>query len=219
VLPSADTFGPDLPAPRADPSAATGSLAAALQDASDVTRVRAIIALSGPDRDLTPVLPEILAALDDPHEGVRLRARHLIGPYALQHPGAVDDAVLDRLLSGVDGRGMPLDNASLTALHALKQRGAAAAPLLARGLVNSGQLREEALEALSGLGPSAASAVPELRRLLKHHTASRFAAYALGAIGPAAAAAMPELYELAEHPSRPTAAAARSAIERIRRRP
>jgi hypothetical protein len=219
ALPPAATFGPDPPAPRADASAATDSLAAALQDPSDVTRVQAIMALSGSGRDLTPVLPAVLAALDDPHEGIRLRARHLIGPYALQHPGVIDDAVLDRLLSGADGRGMPLDNASLTALHALKRRGAEAAPALARGLVNGGQLRQEALEALSGLGPSGATAVPELRRLLKHHTANRYAAYALGAMGPAAAEAMPELYELADHPSRPTAAAARSAIERIRQRP
>jgi HEAT repeat protein len=217
ALPSADTFGPDAPAPRVDAGAATGGLADALQDPSDVTRLRAIMALSGSGRDLTPVLPSILAALDDPNEGVRRTARHLIGPYALQHPGAIDDVVLDRLLSGADGLGVPLDNASLTALHALKRRGAEAAPRLARGLVNSGQLRAEALEALYGLGPSAVTAVPELRRLLKHHTANRYAAHALGAIGPAAAEAIPDLYELADHPSRPTAAAARSAIERIRR--
>ena len=219
ALPEASTFEHDVPAPRTDASASIDGLADALQDPSDVTRLRAIVAFSGPGRDLTPALPAILAALDDPHEGVRRSARHLVGPYALQHPGAIDDAVLDRLLSGADGRGMPLDNASLSALHALERRGSAAAPHLARGLVNSGQLRDEALEALVNLGPAAAPAVPDLRRLLKHHTASRFAAHALGAIGPAAADAMPDLYELAEHPSRPTAAAARRAIERIRRQP
>jgi HEAT repeat protein len=219
ALPEAGSFERDQPAARADAGASTEILIDALQDPSDVTRLRAIAALSGSGRDLAPLLPAVLAALDDRHEGVRRSARHLIGPYALQHPGAIDDAVLGRLLSGPDGRGMPLDNASLSALHALKRRGADAAPFLARGLVNSGQLRDEALEAIGDLGPAAVPAVPELRRLLKHHTASRFAADALGAIGPGAADAMPELYEVAQHPSRPTAAAARGAIERIRRQP
>jgi sugar lactone lactonase YvrE len=217
ALPEAGTFERDHPAARTDASASTDIVIDALRDPSDVTRLRAIASLSGSGRDLAPLLPAVLAALEDRHDGVRQSARHLIGPYALQHPGAIDDAVLGRLLSGTEGRGMPIDNASLTALHALKRRGSPAAPILARGLVNSGQLRDEALEALSALGPAAAPAVPELRRLLQHPIADRYAADALGAIGPAAADALPELYELAEHPSRPAAAAARSAIERIRR--
>jgi sugar lactone lactonase YvrE len=219
ALPAPDAFDDAGAASPIDHTASLETLTAALEERSDATRLRAITALNGSGHDLTPALPLILRALDDPHPRVRDVARHIVGPYALTHPNAVDDGVLDRLVSGPDGRGVILDNASLTALHALKRRGATAATPLARALVNGGQLREEAAEALAGLGPAAAPAVPELRRLLTHPTAQRHAADALGAIGPAAAEAVPDLYELAGHRARPVAAAARRAIERIRRQP
>ena len=67
------------------------------------------------------------------------------------------------------------------------------------------------------LGPAAAPAVPELRRLLQQPTnAKRYAASALGWIGPGAAAAMPELYELLADQSPSVQRAARFAIDRIR---
>jgi hypothetical protein len=219
VLPEASSFG-EAPAPvdLDHPFPADASLAAIAQrlsDPSDQTRFAAILAIQQ-RQDLELILPALVAALDDPMDGVRLRARHILGPWALTHPGRVDDEVLGWLVAGKTGRGAALDNASLTALHALKRRGADASPYLARALVNGGQLRDEAVEALANFGPSAAPAVPELRRLLQDSQANRHAAYVLGAIGPRAADALPELYALIDHPSKPVANAARSAIERIR---
>ncbi len=190
-------------------------LAGRLADPSSETRYAAILAL-GPRQDLELVLPALVDALDDPNAGVRLRARHILGPWALTHPGRVDDAVLDRLVVGPTGRGVPLDNASLCALHALMKRGADASPYLARALVNHGQLRAEAISALVALREEAVPAVPELRRLLGEPQVERHAAYVLGAIGPRAADALPDLEVLLEHPSKPVANAARAAIERIR---
>ena len=220
ALPEADAFAGQAPPPRADPatfsSASTDALAAALKDPSDDARYFAITALAR-HNDLDAVLPAIVAALDDPHPPVRKIAGLIVGPWALTHPGQVDDAVLDRLVSGPTGKGAMLDNASLTALHALKQRGAAAAPYLARGLVNGGQLREEAEDALRDLGPAAAPAVPELRRLLQVNSEVRaHAANALGWIGPPAAEAIPDLYALLNDPSPGAQRAAKFAIERIR---
>lgn len=220
VLPEADALAAQAQPARVDPStfrsAPADTLAVALKDPSDDTRYFAIAALSG-RTDLDAVLPAVIAALDDPHPPVRKMAGLIVGPYALTHPGQVDDAVLDRLVSGATGRGTTLDNASLTALHALKQRGAAAAPYLARGLVNGGQLREEAEDALRELGPAAAPAVPELRRLLQVNSEVRaHAASALGWIGPPAAEAVPDLYALLDDPSPGARRAAKFAIERIR---
>jgi hypothetical protein len=195
--------------------ASINDLAARLSDPSAETRYAAIVAM-GPRQDLELVLPAVIEALDDPNEGIRLRARHIIGPWALAHPGRVDDAVLDRLLVGPNGRGLPIDNASLSALRALKQRGADAAPYLARALVTSGQLRGEARGALVALGEDAVPAVPELRRLLGESQVQQDAAYVLGAIGPRAADALPELEALLDHPSRSVANSARLAIDRIR---
>ena len=222
ALPEPDALASQAPPARADPStfrsASVDALAAALKDPSDDARYFAIAALAG-RTDVDAVMPAIVAALDDPHPPVRKMAGLIVGPWALTHPGQVDDAVLDRLVSGPTGRGAMLDNASLTALHALKQRGAAAAPYLAKGLVNSGQLREEAEDALRDLGPAAAPAVPELRRLLQVNSEVRaHAANALGWIGPPAAEAIPDLYAMLEDPSPGAKRAAKFAIERIRGR-
>ena len=184
VLPEADTFAGRPPAVRADAStfatASLDTLVDALGNPSDDTRYFAIAAM-GRRHDIDAAVPAVIAALDDPHPPVSRTARLILGPWALTHPGGVDDEVLGRLLSGKNGGGMGLDNASLTALHALKARGAAAAPYLARGLVNSGQLREEAMDALIALGPAGAPAVPELRKLLQVNSeVKRHAANALG---------------------------------------
>jgi hypothetical protein len=219
ALPDAATFDAaparfDLSSPfPADTSIA--ELAARLSDPSAETRYAAVLAI-GPRQDLELVLPALVEALDDPSDGVRLRVRHILGPWALAHPGRVDDAVLDRLVVGPTGRGMPLDNASLSALHALTKRGADASPYLARALVNGGQLRGEAISALVALGERAAPAVPELRRLLAEPQVERHAAYVLGAIGPRAADALPDLEALLDHPSKSVANSARAAIDRIR---
>lgn len=222
ALPQAGALSPQAQPERVDPasfkSAPTEAVAAALKDPSDDTRYFAIFALAGrPDVDA--VIPAVVAALDDPHPPVRKIAGLIVGPYALAHPGDVDDAVLDRLVSGPAGRGTSLDNASLSALQALIQRGPAAAPYLARGLVNSGQLREEAADALRDMGASAAPAVPELRRLLQVDSEVRaHAASALGYIGPPAAEAVPDLYAMLDDPSPGAQRAAKYAIERIRAR-
>ena len=219
ALPEASSFGAE--AERVDlahPIAADADLSRILQlleDPSDETRYTAILALHRV-ADLTPALPALVKALDDPGSGVRMRARLMLGPWALQHPGTVDDAVLDRLVNGKNGRGAGLDNASLCALHALIKRGPEASPYLARTLVRYGQLRDEAAEALRDLGPAAKPAVPELIRLLDDSSANRSAAEALGTIGPDAAEAVPALYGLLRHPSTSVAGSARRAIERIR---
>jgi sugar lactone lactonase YvrE len=219
ALPEASSFGEAAPrlAVGAPPPAGTTlfALGEKLGDPSDETRYAAILAIEQ-RRDIEPVLSPLIAALDDPMAGVRLRARLLIGPYALTHPGKIDDEVLGRLVAGANGRGVVLDNASLTALHALKKRGPDAAPYLARAIVNSGQLRQEAMGALVAMGPAAAPAVPELRQLLQDSQANRHAAYVLGCIGPAARDALPELEALVDHPSRPVASTAEAAIARIR---
>jgi HEAT repeat protein len=222
ALPEADALAAQAQPTGADPatfrSASIDAVAAALKDPSDDARYFAIAALAG-RTDVDSVMPAVIAALDDPHPPVRKMAGLIVGPWALAHPGQVDDAVLDKLVSGPTGRGARLDNASLTALHALKQRGPAAAPYLARGLINSGQLREEAEDALRDLGPAAAPAVPELRRLLQVNSEVRaHAANALGWIGPPAAEAVPDLYAMLDDPSPGAKRAAKWAIERIRGR-
>jgi hypothetical protein len=220
ALPEASTF--EAEPERVDlahPIAADADVArivALLDDQSDETRFTAIVALQR-ITDLTPALPALVTALDDRGSGISLRARLMLGPWAMQHPGAVDDAVLDRLVNGKNGRGAALDNASLCALRAIIDRGAPASPYLARTLVQSNQLRDEAMDALRSLGPAAKPAVPELIRLLREGRANRQAAAALGDIGPAAEAAVPELYGLMRDPSPNVSEAARKAIERIRR--
>jgi 6-phosphogluconolactonase (cycloisomerase 2 family) len=220
MLPEPGTVTAPREVARADPStfgaASLDTLVAALHDPSDDTRYLAIVALAR-RTDLGPALPSLIEALSDPHQPVSRTARLIVGPWALAHPGSVDDAVLGRIVSGANGRGTVLDNGSLTALHALKARGAVATPYLAQALVNSGQLRDEAMDALMSLGPAAVPAVPELRRLLQQPTnAKRYAASALGWIGPGAADAMPELYELLEDQSPSVQRAAKFAIGRIR---
>jgi 6-phosphogluconolactonase (cycloisomerase 2 family) len=220
ALPAASSFGAEPePVDLAHPLPADTDLSrilTALADPSDETRLTAMAALPRVT-DLTPALPALVAALDDRGPGVSLRARLLLGPWALQHPGTVDDAVLDQIVNGKTGRGMGLDNASLCALHALVARGGVASPYLARTLVQSNQLRGEAMSALSSLGPAAKPAVPELIRLLGNGEATRYAVEVLGDIGPDAEAAVPELYGLLGHRSRLVSEAARRAIEKIRR--
>jgi 6-phosphogluconolactonase (cycloisomerase 2 family) len=219
LLPEAGAFAGRSAPVRADAStfatASLDSLVDALGDPSDDTRYFAISAMVR-HTDIDAAVPAVIAALDDPHPPVSRTARLILGPWALTHPGQVDDEVLGRLVGGANGRGVALDNASLTALHALKNRGAAASPYLARSLVNSGQLRDEAVDALISLGPAAAPAVPELRRLLQHSQARRDAAAVLGWIGPGAAEAVPELYALLQDPSPSVQRTAKMAIERIR---
>jgi HEAT repeat protein len=220
ALPGASSFGAEaVPVDLAHPIAADADLArilALLEDRSDQTRYTAIIALER-RTDLLPALPALVKALDDRGPGISLRARLMLGPWAMQHPGTVDDAVLDRIVNGRTGRGAGLDNASLCALRALVTRGAEASPYLARTLVQPNQLREEAMDALRSLGSAAKPAVPELIRLLDDSSGNRYAANALGDIGPAAEAAVPELYGLLRNRSPSVSEAARRAIEKIRR--
>ena len=65
---------------------------------------------------------------------------------------------------------------------------------------SDGEVRRYAAYALSGLGPSAVSAIPELTRALADQHMAYMAARALGEIGPAARGAIPQLTALLSHP-------------------
>jgi 6-phosphogluconolactonase (cycloisomerase 2 family) len=222
-LPDADSFGEPPPTgPRFDPTAPIpadtpiGELATHLQDPSESTRYAAILAL-GRRTDIAPALPALIAALDDDHAGVAVRAGLILGPWALDHPGTLDDEVLGRILNGKHGRGAGSDNGVLCALYALQRRGAPAAPHLARALVRpSDQIRDEALSTLLAMGRDGKAAVPDLIALLQNPRADQHAALILGGIGPDAADAVPVLYGLLRHRSPAVARAAQDAIARIR---
>jgi hypothetical protein len=206
-------FDRDRPVPV---GASLEDLIAAAQDRSEKTRYLAIFAMNR-HVDLAPAVPVLLKALDDEGEGVAMIAGLQLAPWALQHPGVVDNDVLGRILNGKDGRGARTDNAGLCALHALIQQGAPAAPHLARALaVHTGQFQDEAFSALISMGPSAASAVEELTTQLRNSRADWLAAHVLGRIGPSAAPAVPELFTLLHHRTPRVARAAKEALARIR---
>ena len=98
ALPEASSF--DAEPERVDsahPIAADTDLARILElleDRSHQTRYTAILALHRVT-DLAPAVPALVKALDDQATGISLRARLMLGPWALQHPGTVDDEVLD----------------------------------------------------------------------------------------------------------------------------
>jgi HEAT repeat protein len=168
-------------------------------DEDPEVRVSAALALLRIEPHKDDPLKLLVASLSDDERGT---AGPKCAAEALLQLGPKARSAIPTLVSATEHRDEFLRMAAVDALVAVG--GKDAVPTLVRCLTDEdSQVREAACEALGSLGPHAASAVPQLIRVLVHDSDELYfvqtsAARALGEIGPSAAAAIPHLERLAD---------------------
>ena len=199
-----------------------GGLAAyteTLGDANPSRRAHAADAIGRLGEPAAEATPDLIEALNDPSEPVRLNAAYTLGTIGepavpalivkLSDPDAAARRMAAYALAAVGEPAVSAltealqhaeDAVRIEATYALAQIGPAAAPaipaLMERTKDEATEVRRYLPEALGGFGAAAAPAVPGLTDMLDSDTdeQARFeAALALAQIGPAAAPAIPVL--------------------------
>lgn len=209
-----------------------------LADPDPAVRRPAVQALGGMRADAAPAGPALVAALSDPDPLVRKSAVEAVGAVQPDPETAVPILVglfpdLDALLAVgeygpravaavprlLDLLRDPNERVRWRAVKVLQKTGGLGVADL-RGLLRAdpgSPVREQAAQALGGLGAAAAEAVPELTKGLADEAfgVRRASAWALGRVGPAARPTLEPLRGLAADPNRAVQAAAAEAVKRI----
>ncbi len=173
---------------------ANGNLAApiaALSNDDDAVRASAADELGLLGQSATEAIPQLIQALRDGYEPVRLNAA-----YAL---GTIGEPAVPQLIETLGDENGPTRRMAAYALAAV---GAPAVPALSEALQHTEDaVRTEAAYALAQIGDAAEPAIPALMERTKDACAEvrRYLADAFGGIGSAAAPAVPALIEMLEN--------------------